>query len=177
MSDPAIIKPAWQSGDPDTGDPTKLGPTAWNAARVVDGGVLGDVLTRDPSSPTGAVWQTPPAAGARSSILMAFNFNTTTTPPPSGTQVRFNGATPDTTTAIYTTTTTNDSLDVYWVLVRVVAGMTYLLQDKNDHTIYAEFRVTGPAVDQAGYIELPVSWLAMGGVFLNNQAVLCLVQG
>lgn len=59
MSDPVIIAPAFVSTIPDTGDATKLGPTAWNAARLVSGGTPGDLVARDPASPTGASWFTP----------------------------------------------------------------------------------------------------------------------
>lgn len=51
-----LVKPAFQSTVPDTGDTTKLGPNAWNAARQFTGGTDGDVVVRDPASSTGASW-------------------------------------------------------------------------------------------------------------------------
>ncbi len=59
MNDPVVVKPAWRSTFPDSGDLTKFGPNAWNEPRLLDGGIAGDLLTRDPASPTGASWLTP----------------------------------------------------------------------------------------------------------------------
>ncbi len=56
MSGPVTCKPAFQSALTDSGDATKLGPTAWNAARLFSGGTNGDVLVRDSDSATGATW-------------------------------------------------------------------------------------------------------------------------
>lgn len=51
-----LLKPAFQSAIPDSGDATKLGPTAWNAARLFSGGVNGDLAQRDSAASTGASW-------------------------------------------------------------------------------------------------------------------------
>lgn len=58
MSD-AQITHAFVSPLTDAGEEDLLGPDAWNAALVLSGGVLGDVLTRDPDSATGGSWTTP----------------------------------------------------------------------------------------------------------------------
>src|SRR5262245_22578980 len=65
MSDPVVIKPAWQSTKPD--DPTRpelRAPSAWNAARVLSGGNPGDLVTRDLTAPTGAIWAPAPSASS-----------------------------------------------------------------------------------------------------------------
>jgi Right handed beta helix region len=64
MSD-VLIKPAFQSTYPDTGDTTKFGPDAWNAARLVSGGSLGDALYRDSNAAHGASFLSPPALDVR----------------------------------------------------------------------------------------------------------------
>jgi hypothetical protein len=51
-----LVKPAFQSAIADSGDATKLGPTAWNASRVFSGGNAEDGLIRDLASATGASW-------------------------------------------------------------------------------------------------------------------------
>lgn len=51
-----LVKPAFVSLVPDTGDVTKLGANHWNAARLFSGGVDGDVITRSAASATGAAW-------------------------------------------------------------------------------------------------------------------------
>jgi Pectate lyase superfamily protein len=52
-----LVKPAFQSTIPDSGDTRKLGPTAWNAARLFSGGALGQIPITDSASSTGASWQ------------------------------------------------------------------------------------------------------------------------
>jgi len=170
MSDPVLITPAWQSTKPD--DPTRpdlLAPSAWNAARLLTGGNVGDVVTRDASSPTGAIWS--PASG-RASPILGFDFSSTTTPPPTSSQLRFNAATPAATTALYVRPLTNDGMDAYWVLMNVAPATVITLQDKNDHTLYAQFTTSSAAIDQGSYIEFPVTWKANGGALLNNQGIL-----
>lgn len=60
-----LIKPAFQSAYVDSGDVTKFGPNAWNAARVFSGGTLGDALYRDTGATTGASFMSAPALDVR----------------------------------------------------------------------------------------------------------------
>ena len=55
MADVAV-KPAFQSAIADSGDVTKLGPNAWNAARLFTGGAAGESVVADAASATGASW-------------------------------------------------------------------------------------------------------------------------
>lgn len=86
MSDPVLIKPAWVSPYPDSGDPTKFGPAAWNAPRVLDGGTPGQVAVRDPASPSGASWVTPSAGGAGGFVRLASQMNIVQMPAGPGTE-------------------------------------------------------------------------------------------
>jgi hypothetical protein len=52
----ALIRHAFESHVTDTGDATKLGPNAWNAALLLSGGEDGEICARDSRSPTGASW-------------------------------------------------------------------------------------------------------------------------
>src|SRR5262245_38954881 len=165
MSD-VIIKPAWLSPDPDTGQP-RFGPDAWNAARMLSGGNAGDVVTRDTASATGASW-----LPARGTVLLAFDFSSTITPPPTSSQLRFNAATAATTTAIYVHGMTSDGIDAYWILMTVAIGSIVTIQDKNDHTLYAQFTTTGAVIDHSTYIEIPVAPTTSAGTLNNNQGVL-----
>lgn len=63
-----LVKPAFQSTAPDSGDATKLGPAAWNAARLFSGGTAGQVVVRDLASTTGASWGTAGGAAAWGAI-------------------------------------------------------------------------------------------------------------
>lgn len=59
-----LIKPAFQSAYVDSGDTTKFGPNAWNAARLFSGGALGDLLVRDTGAATGASYLPDVAKGS-----------------------------------------------------------------------------------------------------------------
>jgi len=67
-----LVKPAFQSAYPDSGDTTKFGPNAWNAARLFSGGNAGDVLVRDTGSATGASWQVPGAVAQGGTGLSSY---------------------------------------------------------------------------------------------------------
>lgn len=54
-----LVQPAFQSIYPDSGDVTKFGPNAWNAARLFSGGIDGQIVVRDAASATGASWLDP----------------------------------------------------------------------------------------------------------------------
>ena len=109
---------------------------------------------------------------------MRYDYSSTTTAPPASTTVRFDAAAPYTTvTKVYVHTQTNDGRDVYLGLMGTDTGARVTIQDKNDHTIFATFTVTGDPVDHATYVEWPVVYYANGGASLfNNQAVLVMKQ-
>ena len=80
-------------------------------------------------------------------------------------------------TKVWIHTQTNDGRDVYLGLMGTDIGARVTIQDKNDHTIYATFTVTGPPVDHTTYVEWPVVYHCHGGASLfNNQAVLVMKQ-
>jgi hypothetical protein len=59
-----LVKPAFVANEArDSGDATKLGPIAWNAARLFSGGVDGEILIRSAASATGAAWSAAAALG------------------------------------------------------------------------------------------------------------------
>jgi len=64
-----LVKPAFQSAFTDSGDATKFGPSAWNAARLFSAGTGGDLLIRDAASATGASWATGPPMGTSTGIV------------------------------------------------------------------------------------------------------------
>ena len=176
MSDPVTVKPAFQSTAPDYGVPGQLGPAEWNAARIFTGGIDGEVCVRDSASITGATWAALTGGGGGSSIassILEYSFSSNTSAPPTSTQLRINAAHPYTAaTALYVRFNTDNGVDAFWILKSWVAGHTITIQDKNDHTMYAQFTVTGAAIDQGNYFEIPVTWLSNGTAFSNNQTVL-----
>ena len=64
-----LVKPAFQSLVADTGDATKLGPNAWNAARLFSAGNEGEVIVRRAASATGAAWEVPASVAAAAGSL------------------------------------------------------------------------------------------------------------
>jgi Phage gp6-like head-tail connector protein len=101
-------------------------------------------------------------------------FSTATTEPPTGSQIRLNAGPPyDTVSTIWLRYVTADGVDSFYPLMNVAATSELFLQDKNDHTRYAAFRVTTAPVDKGGYIEYGVLPLANSGVtFAGAQDVM-----
>lgn len=52
-----LVTPAYLPTQPDSGDTTRFGPTAWKAPRLFGGGAAGDAIVRDAASATGASWR------------------------------------------------------------------------------------------------------------------------
>jgi hypothetical protein len=64
-----LVKSAFQSGATDTGDASKLGPTAYNAARLFSAGNEGEIIVRRAASATGAAWEVPATVAAAAGTL------------------------------------------------------------------------------------------------------------
>jgi len=142
------------------------------AASAVTPGTLygvtdeGDLVERS----SGSAWER--YGIHRSASLSLYDFSATTTAPPTLNQLRIDAGAPYTTaTRLFVRYTTSDGVDIYRRLALIPVGITLLVQDKNDHTVYAKFTMTGSAIDQTTYFELPVSYITGSGSFVNNQAV------
>src|SRR5262245_10514467 len=108
--------------------------------------------------------------------LFAWTFGTATSEPPSNTQLRFNSSDFRAVTRLWARFLTDESRDVYYALMRLPAGSTWWVQDKNDHTRVVRFTTTGPAVDKDTYAEFPVQWVSDSGVaFANSQPILAVL--
>jgi hypothetical protein len=109
----------------------------------------------------------------RSSVLINYTYNNSTAEPPVAGQVRINALHPFTAaTKLWMRFVSADGQDVYWGVMIIEAGMTLLFQDKDDHTLYGRFTVTGPPVDKGLYAEIPVVWASNGGAIATAQQVL-----
>ena len=69
-------------------------------------------------------------------------------------------------------TVSSDGQDVYWGLMVISPGSSILVQDKNDHTVYARFTTTALPIDKGLYVEIPVVWQANGTAIGGGQEVL-----
>lgn len=149
------VGPVGPKGDPgDTGPVGPVGPT-------------GPTGLTGPQGATGV-----PGSGAGSTNLVNYTFSTIGLEPPSNGQVRADSGFPFTaTTKLWVRTLTTDGIDVYWGLIRLAVGTTFLLQDTNDHLAYARFQTTGLPVDKGTYVEIPVLWLENGNSIINNAGI------
>jgi hypothetical protein len=137
-------------------------------------GADGQVLTADAAQALGVKWA---AAAVHSAQSFAYRFSTTITAPPASGQVRLDNATVASATKVWLANLTDDNFDARTVLLLIPAGATIYIQDRNDHTIYARFTTGGAAAGLAGYVELPVTYVASGGAFTNNAQIEVFVLG
>jgi hypothetical protein len=129
----------------------------------------GHILERS----NGTAWE-PYAPISPVGAVFPYGFSTSTIEPPSAQQIRFNAPSPYTgVTKVWATFQDSASEDLYWGWMRIDVGSGLLVQDKDDHTRYAEFKTTGPASDKGTYVELPVDHVGHGTA-LAVQA--CLVR-
>lgn len=107
---------------------------------------------------------------------VTFNFSTTTTDsdPGSG-NVRFNNASPASTTFVYFDNNESGGADVSaWLdsfddSSSTTKGHLYVREGANG--AFAVFIVTGAVINGAGYRKVPVAYLSGGGTFQNTQMV------
>jgi hypothetical protein len=113
-------------------------------------------------------WTVPPGSGA--SIAAGWSFNTSTAAADPGSK-RFsaNNATMASITALYFNDTTQGNVDAGTLLGFLVSGNRIYIQQNNDGTRAALFQVTGAATDNAGWWTVPVSVVASGTLYQNNQ--------
>jgi Phage gp6-like head-tail connector protein len=118
-----------------------------------------------------------PSASLEFAFAPIFVFSTATTAPPTGSQIRLNAGPPyNTVSMLWLRYLTSDGIDSFYPLMNVAVTSEFFLQDKNDHTRYAAFRVTAAPVDKSGYVEYGVLPLANSGVtFVNAQDAVLLV--
>jgi hypothetical protein len=113
------------------------------------------------------------SATSRSSNLINYSFSAVQFAPPGTNQIRFDAGYPYTAvTKVWTDIVSADGQDVYRGLLIVPTGSTLLVQDKNDHTQYAQFTTTGAPIDHTTYVEFPVVHQAHGSSIGGGQLVL-----
>jgi hypothetical protein len=113
-------------------------------------------------------WTVPPGSGA--SIAAGWSFNTSTSAADPGSK-RFsaNNATMASITALYFNDTTQGNVDAGTLLGFLVSGNRIYIQQNNDGTRAALYQVTGAATDNGGWWTVPVSVVASGTLYQNNQ--------
>ena len=147
--------------------------------RWEDGGALqGPAGPQGPQGIQGAVGpQGPPGASA---TLFTYTFSATAAEPPAANQVRFNAAWAagyNAVTKIWFADVNADGFDDRSILLQTQIGQRIYVQDKNDHALYGDFKVTAAPVGKSGYVEMTVVWLANGGQLNGGQPAQVAVIG
>jgi hypothetical protein len=113
------------------------------------------------------------SATSRNTHLVNYSLSAVQFAPPGTNQIRFSAGYPYTAvTTVWMDIVSADGQDVYRGLLIVPTGSTLLVQDKNDHTQYAQFTITGAPIDHTSYVEFPVVHQAHGNSIGGGQLVL-----
>ena len=108
-------------------------------------------------------------------LSYTYMFSTTTAEPPTGSQIRFDAGPPYLAVSrVWVKNLTQDGVDAHAALMLADVGFRVYVQDKDEHTRFASFTVTGPAIDKTDYVEWPVEWVENGTALANQQASLYL---
>lgn len=108
------------------------------------------------------------------SATSEYKFSTSTSPPPATGYIRTNNASATAATILYIHKTTNAGTDLARFLEDLDVGSQIYVQDKDTSASFAKFDVTGPAVDQTSYFQVPVSNTEVGGTALSNNTTVLL---
>lgn len=103
--------------------------------------------------------------------LLDYSYNNNTAAPPAGGQLRLNNSNQTLATAAYFNDTDAPGTDMHHVLMLLGQGDLLVIQDKDDSTRFQRY-VSGTPIDQAGYVELPITWTSGGTAFPSGQRVL-----
>src|SRR5262245_50898960 len=113
------------------------------------------------------------AAAAVPSGVVTYEFSASTSAPPGANQIRLDAGSPYTAvTKIWARNVTSGGVDIFNALRLLTVGDRLNIQDKNDHTEYASFTVTGTPIDNTTYFEIPVAHLDHGSALSGGQPVL-----
>jgi len=88
-----------------------------------------------------------------------FAFAVALTAPPASGEIRLDAGPPyvDLVTRAWLQNLTTDGLDVRRALLAQPIGTLIYVQDRADHLVYVALVITAPALEAAGYLEIPVS--------------------
>jgi hypothetical protein len=146
------------------GDPTK--DTVY--VTINDSGSAGNV----PSIPPPEVEPPPIVDPEPVPVTRNSSFSTQNTPSPGDKQTRTNTPASSDATAVYVDNETTEGTDVSAELLALVVGDTIEIRGVADSTRYAIFALTTLPIAQAGYVELPVSFVEEGGALTNGACIL-----
>jgi collagen triple helix repeat protein len=148
------------------------GPTGATGAQ----GPAGPTGPAGPQGATGATGATgPQGPPGGSSSTFPYRWSTATTAPPPSGDLQANNASQTAATILWASYTTNNNIDVTYVLPLLRAGDDVYVQDPANSAVHQHYRLTANAVDHGTYAELDVTWLDGGTAFANNEAATLIV--
>lgn len=115
------------------------------------------------------------ASAFTSAILGEYKISTNTTPPPATGYIEYNNTTQASATEITVHTETQDGIDIALLLSILPVGGAVVIQDKNEHTNYQIWEISGTPTNNTSYWTFPVTLNSSGGTgttnFPNNHQV------
>lgn len=96
-------------------------------------------------------------------------FNTATSGDPGSKKYLLNNATQSSATAIHVSDTADNGVDFSSVLLKLTTNDSIYIQQSDDPSRYMLMTVTGPAVDQTTYVQIPISVQSSGTAFTSNK--------
>ena len=137
------------------------------------GGEKGDPGPVGPVGPQGPVGP----AGASTSRFFYRKDNGTTSADPGDGRFRYNHGTQSLATKLFVDNVTQDNFDTTTMFKLATFEDDFIIQDRNDATVYQQWQLTGPAVTRVGYFEVPVQYVTgTGTAFSSNQDVAILLR-
>lgn len=126
----------------------------------------------------GVVWETYFSSGLSSSVFF-YRIDTTTTNPsdPGAGKLRYNNTTQRNSTSLTVDWLTDDGFDAH-VLFQLFGPTTrFLMQNKDFALNYQLWELTAPAVNQADFFIVPVTFVSGGGSasFTHNERVAVII--
>jgi hypothetical protein len=113
-------------------------------------------------------WVDMTAAGG-ASLGETWTFSTSTSGDPGSKKFLLNNATQGSATAIHISDTADNGMDFSAILLKLGSGDSIYVQQGDDASRYHVMSVTGDAVDQTTYVQVPVSVDDSGSDLVNNK--------
>jgi len=109
------------------------------------------------------------------SFMGEWTYNSANTAPPATAQLRLNTSSQANATSIYVHNITFNGIDASTWLMEMIPGYVIRLEEKGLPARWHTFTISGNPIQQSGYVELKVTWLA-GGQNLTTSVMVSVVS-
>jgi hypothetical protein len=170
----------------ETGSQGITGPTGATGNNGANGvtGATGATGSQGATGSTGATGATGPigvtgstgATGPNGVSVSYYKYNARTnsqTPPPANSQIIWNNATQISSTILYISHLTRDSIDIDVFLALISNNDVLIIQDENNSNNYQKWTVNGtPTIITNYYVSIPVTYVTGGYSFSNGHDII-----